>query len=223
MRHATPQGLRRHVWPTRSGTPRTASTGRRGRRRPVSPRERGPAGGSSRNPARNHETPMSGTHRAMASGNLCGVIRTLAPSTPSVCRLADAPANDHPHGPQTSESKPIKVLPDGAVTVARCTLERGAIQNRHLAMENHFPHRFIEGMEDLFHGDRHCLKVGSQLLEIDRRQAECRLAYTSGIMGPLAFLSFALQATLTKAAPGGLSWPSPISVRIANRPIRCRS
>jgi hypothetical protein len=133
MRHATPRGLRRHVWPRRSGTPRTASTGRRGRRPPVSPRERGPAGGSSRDPARrDHDTPMSGTHRAMASGNLLWGYPTLAQSTPGLCRVADTPANVRPRGPHTSEPKPIKVLPDGAVTLARCTLERGAIQNRHV-------------------------------------------------------------------------------------------
>jgi hypothetical protein len=138
MRHATPRGLRRHVWPRRSGTPRTASTGRRGRRPPVSPRERGPAGGSSRNPARrDHDTPMSGTHRAMASGNLLWGYPTLAQSTPGLCRVADTPANVRPRGPHTSEPKPIKVLPDGAVTLARCTLERGAIQNRHVDTNAH--------------------------------------------------------------------------------------
>jgi hypothetical protein len=136
MRHATPSGLRHRVCPRRSRTPRTASTGRRGRRRPVSPRERGPAGGSSRNPARRgYETPMSGTHRAMASGKPLWDYHTLAQRSrvsvvaltflrPFVCAR-----------PHASEPKPIKVLPDGAVTLARCPLERGAIQNRHVAMD----------------------------------------------------------------------------------------
>jgi hypothetical protein len=78
---------------------------------------------------------MSGTHRAMASGKPLWDYHTLAQSQPGICRVADIPADVRPRGPHTSEPKPIKVSPDGAVTLARRTLERGAIQNRHVAMD----------------------------------------------------------------------------------------